>query len=168
MSCEWWPKRWDRGNKWTKWVSSIEHQGLRDTVSIKTAPSGRNEPADDPEQPEADNELSLFAVHCGVHYITVCSHYRKCFCWVVKEQEDGDCCCCCCCFWSPLKSLDDDCWESNISSAERTICCILGLRRKKLKLLAPPWEVLFSPLAVLQPAGSVLIVQARGAAGLIR
>lgn len=79
MSCEWWPKRWDRGNKWTKWVSSIEHQGLRDTVSIKTAPSGRNEPADDPEQPEADNELSLFAVHCGVHYITVCSHYRKCF-----------------------------------------------------------------------------------------
>lgn len=167
MSCEWWPKRWDRGNKWTKWVSSIEHQGLRDTVSIKTAPSGLTEPADDPEQPEADNELSLFAVHCGVHFITVCSHYRKCFCWVVKEQEDGDCCCCCC-FWSPLKSLDDDCWESNISSAERNICCILGLRRKKLKLLAPPWEVLFSPLAVLQPAGSVLIVQARGAAGLIR
>lgn len=167
MSCEWWPKRWDRGNKWTKWVSSIEHQGLRDTVSIKTAPSGLTEPADDPEQPEADNELSLFGVHCGVHYITVCSHYRKCFCWVVKEQEDGDCCCCRC-FWSPLKSLDDDCWESNISSAERNICCILRLRRKKLKLLAPPWEVLFSPLAVLQPAGSVLIVQARGAAGLIR
>lgn len=37
-------------------------------MSIKTAPSGRNEPADDPEQPEADNELSLFAVLYTVEF----------------------------------------------------------------------------------------------------
>lgn len=67
-----------------------------------------------------------------------------------------------------LSSLVDDSWEPNIFSrgdhmlhprlGEVTRSTVGSIRR----------SFLFSPLAVLQPAGSVFIAQARGAAGLIR